>query len=184
MHKRTQDLIFTLYGDYIRQRGGEAWVGSLILLLGCLGASEQAVRSALSRLVRKGWLTTRRESRRSYYSVTEKATTMMEEAERRIFSPRHDSWDGQWHILTYSIPAELGNKRDNLRAHLRWLGFGRLAPGTWVSPRDLYADLATYLEAQRLTEYVEWFSGAYAGFGDLRQLEAQLGSRKAQRGIC
>ncbi|MDH4137857.1 MAG: phenylacetic acid degradation operon negative regulatory protein PaaX, partial [Anaerolineae bacterium] len=30
---RSQDLVFTLYGDYIRHRGGEAWTGSLIELL-------------------------------------------------------------------------------------------------------------------------------------------------------
>ena len=27
---RSQDLVFTLYGDYLRHRGGEAWTGSLI----------------------------------------------------------------------------------------------------------------------------------------------------------
>jgi len=26
---RSQDLVFTLYGDYLRHRGGEAWTGSL-----------------------------------------------------------------------------------------------------------------------------------------------------------
>ena len=47
-----QDMVFTLYGDYIRYRGGEIWTGSLIQLLKHLGMSEQAVRSVLSRMWR------------------------------------------------------------------------------------------------------------------------------------
>jgi phenylacetic acid degradation operon negative regulatory protein len=62
----TQDMVFTLYGDYIRHRGGEAWIGSLIELLGLFGISEQAVRSTLSRMSRKGWLNSRRTSRYSF----------------------------------------------------------------------------------------------------------------------
>ena len=65
---RSQDLVFTLYGGYIRHRGGEAWTGSLIKLLGPLGVSEQAVRSTLSRMSRKGWLEGRRVGNKSYYS--------------------------------------------------------------------------------------------------------------------
>jgi len=57
---RSQDLVFTLYGDYLRHRGGEAWTGSLIGLLRLLGLWEQAVRSTLSRMSRKGWLRGRR----------------------------------------------------------------------------------------------------------------------------
>ena len=43
---RSQDLVFTLYGDYIRHRGGEAWTGSLIELLGLLGMSALCERWA------------------------------------------------------------------------------------------------------------------------------------------
>jgi phenylacetic acid degradation operon negative regulatory protein len=59
----SQDMVFTLYGDYLRHRGGKAWTGSLIELLGLFGLSEQAVRSTLSRMSRKGWL----ESREAFF---------------------------------------------------------------------------------------------------------------------
>jgi hypothetical protein len=61
---RMQETVFTLYGDYIRHRGGEAWTGSLIELSG------QAVCSTLSRMSRKGWLEGRKASRFSFYSLT------------------------------------------------------------------------------------------------------------------
>ena len=62
----SQDMVFTLYGDYIRHRGGEAWTGSLIELLGLFSLSGQAVCSTLSRMSRKGWLESRRAGRYSF----------------------------------------------------------------------------------------------------------------------
>jgi DNA-binding transcriptional regulator PaaX len=47
MGYRTQDLILTLYGDYLASRGGEAWIGHIIELMAGLNTSAQAVRSTL-----------------------------------------------------------------------------------------------------------------------------------------
>ena len=170
MANRTQDLIFTLFGEYIRQRGGEAPTASLIHLMDCLGTSEQATRSALSRLARKGWLAARKEGRRSFYYLTRKADTLLEEGSQRIYHPRHDPWDGRWHIVTYSIPEELSNKRDRLRTRLKWLGFGQLSPGTWISARDERAAVEETLKHLRLRDYVEWFSGEHRGFSQNRHM--------------
>jgi phenylacetic acid degradation operon negative regulatory protein len=98
-----QDMIFTLYGDYIIHRGGEARPGSLIELLSLLGLSGQAVRSTLSRMSQKGWLTSYRTCRYSFYSLTPRSRELLEEGARRIFQPRCDPWDGRWHLLTPSL---------------------------------------------------------------------------------
>ena len=66
-----QEMVFTLYGDYIRHRGGEAWTGSPIEFLSLFGVLGQAVRSTLSRISRKGWLESRKVSRFSF-SLTPK----------------------------------------------------------------------------------------------------------------
>ena len=112
----SQDLVFTLYGDYIRHRGGEAWTGSLIQLLDLCGLSEQAVRSTLSRMSQKGWLESRKSGRHSFYSMTPKFLELLEEGARRIFQPRCDPWDGLWYLLTYSVPESKRNLRHRLRA--------------------------------------------------------------------
>ncbi|MFQ5409125.1 MAG: phenylacetic acid degradation operon negative regulatory protein PaaX, partial [Anaerolineales bacterium] len=65
--QRTQDLIFTLFGDYLAARGDDIWIGSLIEILGALGVSEQAVRSTVSRMARKGWLSSTKCGRNSFY---------------------------------------------------------------------------------------------------------------------
>src|SRR2546427_446559 len=68
---RPQSMMFTLFGDYIMHRGGEIWVGSLIRIAAEFGLSEQAVRSALSRMSQKGWLRSRRVGNRPYYGPTD-----------------------------------------------------------------------------------------------------------------
>jgi phenylacetic acid degradation operon negative regulatory protein len=111
---QSQELVFTLYGDYIRHRGGEAWTGSLIEFLGFFGISGQAVRSTLSRMARKGWLKSRRTSRYSFYSLTPKCIELLEEGAQRIYQPRSDPWDGRWHLLTYSVPESKRHLRRKL----------------------------------------------------------------------
>jgi phenylacetic acid degradation operon negative regulatory protein len=160
---QSQDLIFTLYGDYIRQRGGEAWTGSLIEFLGFFGLSGQAVRSTISRMARKGWLKSRRNSRYSFYSLTPKCIELLEEGAQRIYQPRSDPWDGRWHLLIYSVPESKRHLRRKLRRRLLWLGFGSLNHGTWISPRDLRTEVEEIVQDLDLCPYVDFFDGEHRG---------------------
>jgi len=170
---QSQDLIFTLYGDYLRHRGGEAWTGSLIELLGLFGLSSQAVRSILSRMSRKGWLKSRKAGRNSFYSLTPQCINLLEEGAVRIFQPRHDPWDGQWHLLTYSVPESKRHLRRRLRKQLVWLGFGTLNHATWISPRDLRAEVEQVVESLRVAPYVELFAGGHWVFGSDEEIAAR-----------
>jgi len=167
---RSQDLIFTLYGDYIRHRGGEAWTGSLIELLGLLGMSEQAVRSALSRISRKGWLKGRRVGNKSFYSLTPKSVKLLEEGAQRIFQPRADEWDGKWCLLTYSIPEKKRSLRNKLREKLTWLGYAPLNHATWISPRILRRKLEDLLDSLKIRDYVEIFCAEHLGFSSNQEV--------------
>ncbi|HET8999479.1 MAG TPA: phenylacetic acid degradation operon negative regulatory protein PaaX, partial [bacterium] len=53
---QARSMLFTLYGDYVRHYGGTVWVGSLIALMTELGFTPSAVRAAVSRMTRQGWL--------------------------------------------------------------------------------------------------------------------------------
>jgi phenylacetic acid degradation operon negative regulatory protein len=166
-------MIFTLYGDYIRHRGGEAWTGSLIELLGLLGLSEQAVRSTLSRMSQKGWLESRKVGRQSFYSQTPQLLELLEEGARRIFRPRRDPWDGRWHLLIYSIPESKRYLRRRLRQRLLWLGFGVLNQTTWISSRDLRAEVEQVVNALHARPYVEFFTSAeHWGFSNDEEIVA------------
>lgn len=172
---RPQDLVFTLYGDFLRHRGGPVHVGSLIRLLEPLGLSATNVRTVLSRMVAKGWLEAEREGRRSYYGLTPRGQGLLEEGARRIYDPpRQDHWDGEWTLVAYSIPEERRALRDRFRLRLSWLGFGSLGNGLWVTPHDVRPALSAVTAELGVAEYVEVFRGAHVGGSDPRRLVSRL----------
>src|SRR5215216_3263653 len=134
---RPQAMLFTLWGDYVVQRGGEIWVGSLIRIAAEFGISELALRSVLSRMGRAGWLESTRHGNRSYYRLTARGRAVIAEGTSRIFRPRREPWDGQWHLVSYSIPEAQRELRDQFRKRLSYLGFGSLSAGAWITPHDL-----------------------------------------------
>lgn len=156
---RTQILIFTLFGEYIVPRGGSAWTTGLLRMLEVLGVSERAVRSTLSRMSQKGWLRSKRDGRFSRYTLTRRGRRVVRGGQVRIFEPRQTDWDGLWHMVVYSIPEGKRRLRSDLRTRLGWLGFGPLAPGTWVSPSDRCEEVEADLDDLGARSYALYFSG-------------------------
>ena len=113
----SQDMVFTLYGDYLRHRGLEAWTGNLIELLGIFGLSEQAVRSSLMRVSRRGWLKGTGSGRHCVRFPPPKSRALLDEGAQRFFRPRRNPRNGRWHVLTHSIPE---TKRLVIGAALGW----------------------------------------------------------------
>ena len=70
---QARSALFDLYGDYLRPRGGRAPVAALVRLLAPLGIAAPAVRTAVSRMVRQGWLHPQRLSTGPGYQLTPKA---------------------------------------------------------------------------------------------------------------
>lgn len=161
-------MIYTLFGDYIRHSGGSIWIGSLIRLLGQFGVSQQAVRSSVSRMTRRGLLRADRIGTRSFYSLTPESTKLIEEGAVRIFHehPPREHWDRQWRLVTYWIPENAREARDRLRRELGWLGFGMLANALWVSPHDYRREVEKLADSLRLCDHVQIFTARYDGFAD------------------
>lgn len=171
---RSQDKVFTLYGDYLRFREGPVSVDSLITLLGQLDLSEAAVRSVLWRLTRKGWLTLERIGTGSFYGLTQRGQKLLEEGSQRIYHPpRHQPWDGSWYLIAYSIPEDQRRLRDRLRVRLLWLGCGPLTNGVWISPHNVRDEVAEIATALNITDHVEVFRAQHLGFSDIPTLIAQ-----------
>lgn len=157
----TQFLIFNLFGDYILPRGGRIWAGSLLHLLDLLGVSERAARSTLSRMKQEGWFTTAKHGRESQYILTDAGRAICEQGNQRIFEPPVMEWDGCWHLVVYSLPEGKRALRNELRTKLIWYGFGRLAPGTWISPHNWDTELRPILTTLGIENHVEMFSGQH-----------------------
>lgn len=171
MAQRPQDLVFTLFGDYLLHRAGAVWVGSLIELLEPLGLSSGDVRTVLSRMGRKGWFERRRVGRRSYYDLTPRGRRLLEAGEARIYRPpRGESWDGLWYLVAYSIPEETRHLRDRLRLRLQWLGFGQLGNGLWISPYPLRGEVNELASELGIGDHIELFRAQYHGYSSASRL--------------
>lgn len=172
---RPQSMIITLYGDYVRTTGGCIGISSLIQLLGHFGFSPRAVRSAVSRMKRDDLLAIDRRKGRSYYALTRKSATILEEGAARIFHfPTHSTpWDRCWRMVTYSIPENERAVRDRLRRGLSWLGFGMLTVATWVSPYDRRAEVESLADGLGARAHIEFFTARHDGFADDQTIVAR-----------
>lgn len=163
MSANTQSMIFTIYGDYIRHYGNKIWIGSLIRLLKEFGHNEQGVRVAISRMVKQGWIQSEKQGNKSFYFLTPRGETRMEEAAQRIFKLMPHEWDQKWRILMYTIPEEKRQIRDELRKELLWSGFGSFSNSCWISPNNLEREVELLIEKYDIESYVDFFVSDYKG---------------------
>ncbi len=154
-----RSALFDVYGDYLRTRGAQAPVASLVRLLAPLGITAPAVRTAVSRMVRQGWLVPVRVDGGRGYSLTPRASHRLDEAAERIYRRGYPEWDGRWHVVACERITDRA-RRDRVRAGLGYLGYAPLSETTWVSPHTS-AELDTLLETERLR--AERFSATYDG---------------------
>lgn len=162
--KRPISFIFTLYGDMVARLStdGALWIGALITLMSSFGISAPAVRQAVSRMARQGWLVARRERNRAFYSVTERGRRRIEELTPRIYGPVIE-WDGRWRLLTYAIGEAHRQRRERLRKELSALGWAALSPSTWISPSDTLVAARDAARATRTLDAVNLFTSEYRG---------------------
>ncbi|MFG2863706.1 PaaX family transcriptional regulator C-terminal domain-containing protein [Streptomyces sioyaensis] len=167
-----RSLIVTFYGAYGRGEPGTAGgpaapvpVAALIRLLGALGVDPPSVRSAVSRLKRRGLLVPARTATgAAAYGLSDDARQLLEDGDRRIFGrPAAQLSDG-WVLAVFSVPEEERHKRHLLRSRLARLGFGTAAPGVWIAPAQLYEETRHTLQRLQLDPYVDLFTGAHTGF--------------------
>jgi phenylacetic acid degradation operon negative regulatory protein len=174
---RPNSFIYTLFGDFVQPHDlsgrtaaipadgsetGELWIGALIRLMGEFGLSEQAVRQAVSRMSRQGWLVAHRRGNRSYYAVTERGRRRVAAISPRIYGPIVE-WDGRWRMLTYSVAESKREGRDGLRKDLTVLGWAPLSASTWISPNDSLDAARAAAQANGVSDNVHLFTAEYLG---------------------
>jgi phenylacetic acid degradation operon negative regulatory protein len=131
---QARSALFDLYGDYLRPRGGRAPVAALVKLLAPLGIAAPAVRTAVSRMVRQGWLVPLRLESGPGYLLTPKAARRLDEAAARIYRTGKVSWDGRFDLVIINGSASRRD-RQRLADNLAFLGYGSLDDRTWVAAR-------------------------------------------------
>jgi phenylacetic acid degradation operon negative regulatory protein len=139
---KPRSLVFDLFGDYLRYRGGEVRLRGLVALMDCFEVPEATVRVVTARMRKEGWLESRREGRETVYLLTDAAWELLDEGRARIFQRAQGPWDGQWHMVVYSVPESERALREQLRKKLAWFGFGPLSSAIWLSPHDRAGEVA------------------------------------------
>lgn len=83
---RVWSLVITVFGDCVQNRGGRISTVRLGRLLGRLGVEPGAIRTALSRLARDGWVAGERAGRSSDYRLTDEGLLRFIRATERIYA--------------------------------------------------------------------------------------------------
>ena len=159
-------LIVTVYGLYGRADGGWLSVATLIRLLADLGVDEPAVRSAISRLKRRGIVQARRHEGSAGYQLSAGALAILREGDARIFRRHRATLADGWLLAVFSVPETERHRRHILRSELARLGFGMVAPGVWIVPAHPQDTAAETLRRLELDSYADLFHAGHLAFGD------------------
>jgi phenylacetic acid degradation operon negative regulatory protein len=163
-----RQLIVSLYGLYARQNSGWLSVAAVVRLMADLGVDDQAVRSSISRLKRRGLLEASRVGGAAGYRLSAVAREILADGDARIFGRRRATVADGWLLVIFSVPESERDKRHQLRAELTRLGFGTVTPGVWVAPGHLEVEANEMLARLGVTEYAEMFRGQHLAPGELR----------------
>jgi len=159
-------LIVTVYGLYARPDGGWLSVAALIRLLADLGVDEPAVRSAISRLKRRGILQAQRHEGAAGYQLSAGALAILREGDARIFRRHRATQADGWLLAVFSVPEAERHRRHVLRSELARLGFGMVAPRVWIVPAHPQDTTAETLRRLELDSYADLFHADHLAFGD------------------
>lgn len=154
---RAKSLLVTILGDSVAPHGGAIWLGSLIALLRTFGVAERLVRTSVFRLVQEGWLEATRHGRRSQYRVSSAGRVRIAHADRRIYEPPAQRWDGRWTMVLTATGSWTQALRSELKRDLLWEGYVALAPGLFGRPGGTLAALLETLESLAVRERVAIF---------------------------
>jgi phenylacetic acid degradation operon negative regulatory protein len=174
LEAQPQDLVMTFLGAYVVPRERPVWSGGLVTLLGEFGFSTGASRVALARMVRGGALERLRNGRLVSYRPTPRTVALLDEGDRRIFSlgrepHRAELWTALWH----AIPEERRLERGRLARRLRFLGFGSVQDGMWLSPHDRERDVVAVVDELQVGGHAGVMVGRPAAGLDFRVLASR-----------
>ena len=178
---QARSALFDLYGDHLRGRAGGVPVAALVRLLGRLDIAAPAVRTAVSRMVRQGWLTPQSTDLGPGYALTERARARLDEAAVRIY--RHQplpDWDNRWSLALLSHSADRV-RRERVARALEYLGYRQLQPDNWIAPRHSpELDGIAAAEGMRVTHFRAEYDGDEAALVARLWRPAELGAAYAR----
>ena len=107
--------------------------------------------------------------------LTPRSRKLLDEGDRRIFSlGKGPNTAESWTILWHAIPEDRRLERGRLARRLRFLGFGTLQDGTWVSPHDREREVVEVIDDLGVREFSGVLIGTPAGSLDFRTFVSRV----------
>src|SRR3954453_16242551 len=161
---RPQSLLLSFFGALVVDFDLPPLPSMVLLdLLADLGVTEAAARATLKRMTQRGLLSRGQVGRTAEYLLTPRAEDVIRQARERVASPTpFDHPDGEWTLLSYSVPESRRDLRHRVRARLTWAGFGGVRDGLWIAPGTV--DVASVLGRSELAD-VAALADAFAARG-------------------
>lgn len=158
-----RSLLVLVLGEYVLPAGGKVRTRQAVAGLTRLAVSEPAVRQALRRLAKEGWL---EPATRGTWVVGKPARRFLDEGKSRFgrASRTPAPWDGRWLLLRTTVPESQRRLRHLLRLALAFQGFGSLGQGWWLSA-DLAAEDSAQAVLKRLGVAARSFVATTGGIG-------------------
>ncbi|MEM9279702.1 MAG: PaaX family transcriptional regulator C-terminal domain-containing protein [Pseudomonadota bacterium] len=129
---RVWSIIVTVFGDAIVPRGGVISLSSLQDILSRLDIEPNAVRTAMSRLARDGWVKRRKVGRQSFYDLAESGMALFESATARIYAMKSPDWDGRFELVLRTEDDQ--KSRISVQRRMRQKGYGSPVNGLYIRP--------------------------------------------------
>jgi phenylacetic acid degradation operon negative regulatory protein len=105
------------------------------------------------------------------YRPTPHTVALLDEGDRRIFSLGREPHSAElWTALWHAIPEERRLERGRLARRLRFLGFGSVQDGMWISPHDREREVVALIHDLGVGGYAGVMVGRPAAALDFRAL--------------
>lgn len=112
--------------------------------------TKQTVSSTLGRLLTKGWVARQTgRGQRGQYRITADGRAHVTHTLDQVKLRTAETWDQSWEQIVFNIPERDRKRRDDLRALLVDLGYGRLHGWLWLSPWSHRAQIEAYMHRTR-----------------------------------
>ncbi|WP_075997107.1 PaaX family transcriptional regulator C-terminal domain-containing protein [Salaquimonas pukyongi] len=119
---KTWSLIVTVFGDAIQPRGGSVAASTLGEIMKAMGVEAGAMRTAISRLAKDGWVERRRDGRTSTYRLAGQREREFSLAADRIYAGGQTGSTGsKWALVFCGGEKSEGEPAGTIRLSRNWL---------------------------------------------------------------
>ncbi len=118
---RVWSVVVTIFGDLIQPRQQPLSVKELLALTGPIGIEENALRTALSRLAKEGWVERHKQGRLAFYALSDTGRQTFLAASERIYHHAFTSASPHWYLAKFNgDPEPAINRSRALNLSRQW----------------------------------------------------------------